>query len=155
MDQDELDPRENGQLSSDDVDATLAVSGTVAPAALDGEDAALATDVDGNLGAVVAAGEVVAAAAATPEGEEAAPVRPREIIRGIHPELLCTCEECEPDHVELQWFNVDETKKVKGTAMLFCGYSSRKYFTPVPDLQAFLTANPVKPVGRKAASTST
>src|SRR4051812_23416842 len=41
--------------------------------------------------------------------------RPREVIKGIHPELLCACEECEPDHVELQWFSVDEARKVKGT----------------------------------------
>jgi hypothetical protein len=77
------------------------------------------------------------------------PARPREVIKGIHPELLCQCEECEPDHVELQWFSVDEQRKVKGTAMLFCARSSRKYFTPVDDLQKFLTANPVK--GRKSA----
>jgi hypothetical protein len=98
-----------------------------------------------------AAAETVAEAApeaAEPTSDPATPSRPREVIKGIHPELLCSCEECEPDHVELQWFSVDEQRKVKGTAMLFCAHSSRKYFTPVPDLQAFLTANPVK--GRRA-----
>lgn len=84
----------------------------------------------------------------TPPVEEAAPVegaadtrpeRPREVIRGIHPELLCQCPECEPDFVELQWFSADEPRKVKGDAMLFCARSSRKYFTPVLDLNAWIS----------------
>ena len=65
--------------------------------------------------------------------------RPREVVRGIHPELLCQCPECAPDYVELQWFSVDEQKKVKGDAMLFCARSARKYFTPILDLNAWLT----------------
>lgn len=65
--------------------------------------------------------------------------KPREVIRGIHPELLCQCPECDPDFVELQWFSPEEQKKVKGDVMLFCARSSRKYFTPVIDLQAWIT----------------
>jgi hypothetical protein len=100
-------------------------------------------------------GEAIAGDGHAPHHREASgdgtpdipPARPREQIKGIHPELLCQCEECEPDHVELQWFSVDEQRKTKGTAMLFCARSSRKYFSPVDDLQKFLAANPAK--GRK------
>ena len=70
---------------------------------------------------------------------DARPERPRENIRGIHPELLCQCPECDPDFVELQWFSVDEPRKVKGDAMLFCARSSRKYFTPVLELNAWIS----------------
>lgn len=72
---------------------------------------------------------------APPVAEE----KPREVIRGIHPELLCQCPECDPDFVELQWFSPEEQKKVKGDVMLFCARSSRKYFTPVVELQAWIT----------------
>ena len=65
--------------------------------------------------------------------------KPREVIRGIHPELLCQCPECDPNFVELQWFSPEEQKKVKGDVMLFCARSSRKYFTPVIELQAWIT----------------
>jgi hypothetical protein len=71
----------------------------------------------------------------------AADERPREVIRGIHAELLCTCPECDPDFVELQWFSPDEPRKVKGDAMLFCARSSRKYFTPIVDLNTWLAEN--------------
>ncbi|MDB5095816.1 MAG: hypothetical protein JWM80_237 [Cyanobacteria bacterium RYN_339] len=106
-------------------------------------------------------GEAIAGDGQAPEHPEhtgeatpdVTPARPREVIKGIHPLLLCNCEECEPDHVELQWFSVDELRKVKGTAMLFCAHSSRKYFSPVEDLQKWLTANPLAVVkGRKSAS---
>ncbi|MEB3196074.1 MAG: hypothetical protein VKP62_02620 [Candidatus Sericytochromatia bacterium] len=90
-------------------------------------------------------------AEAGPAGEEAgsAPERPREQIKGIHPELLCTCPECEPHHVELQWFTVDEARKVKGDAMLFCALSSRKYFSPVQALQDWLNAKGGPRKGRR------
>ncbi|MEB3285500.1 MAG: hypothetical protein VKN33_09465 [Candidatus Sericytochromatia bacterium] len=65
-------------------------------------------------------------------------VREKVSIKGIHPELLCQCPECDPDFVELQWFTQDESRKVKGDAMLFCGRSSRKYFTPVLELNAWI-----------------
>lgn len=65
--------------------------------------------------------------------------KPREVIRGIHPELLCQCPECDPDFVELQWFSPEEQKKVKGDVMLFCARSSRKYFSPIVELQAWIT----------------
>lgn len=74
-----------------------------------------------------------------PPVADAAPEKPREVIRGIHPELLCQCPECDPDFVELQWFSPEEQKKVKGDVMLFCARSSRKYFTPVIELTAWIT----------------
>lgn len=119
MDQDELDPQADTAGLAPDMDASLDPTPDTAIGEPHGTDSVASTAPD-------------------------VPSRPREVIKGIHPELLCTCEECEPDHVELQWFSVDEARKVKGTAMLYCARSSRKFFTPVPDLQAFLTANPVK-----------
>lgn len=129
MDQDELEQTPEAAPEPGVEGEAAPVEASAAPA----EATAAPVDADGG-------------AAADADGT---PVRPREHIRGIHPELLCSCQECEPDYVELQWFSVDEARKVKGTAMLYCGYSGRKYFSPVPDLQAFLTANPVR--GRKSA----
>lgn len=86
------------------------------------------------------------ASSATDGGEaketalETRPERPREVIRGIHPELLCQCPECDPVFAELQWFSPDEPRKTKGDAMLFCARSSRKYFTPVLELNAWISA---------------
>ncbi|MEB3328012.1 MAG: hypothetical protein VKQ33_02135 [Candidatus Sericytochromatia bacterium] len=80
-----------------------------------------------------------AEAASSPEVASAASAPARPSIRGIHPELVCRCPECEDDNVELQWFNVDEARKTKGDAMLFCGRSSRKYFVPILDLNAWLS----------------
>ncbi|MEB3223617.1 MAG: hypothetical protein VKS61_16205 [Candidatus Sericytochromatia bacterium] len=85
------------------------------------------------------AAEAAEAAEAATAGEAVTSGPARAAIRGIHPELLCQCQECEPDHVELQWFSPDEPRKTKGDAMLFCGRSSRKYFVPIVDLQAWLT----------------
>lgn len=84
-------------------------------------------------------------AAAAPEAE----ARPREAVRGIHPELRCHCPECEPEFVELQWFTVDEPRKVKGDAMLFCARSSRKYFVPVLALNAWIAEKGGPRRGRK------
>lgn len=82
----------------------------------------------------------------------AAPEKPREIIKGIHPELLCACPECDPDFVELQWFSPEEQKKVKGDVMLFCARSSRKYFTPIVNLNEWIAEKgPVKKTRRGAA----
>ena len=92
---------------------------------------------------VLEAGDTLQPTAGTPEASGPEPTteaeaRPREVIRGIHAELLCHCPECEPDFVELQWFTVDEPRKVKGDAMLFCARSSRKYFVPVVALNAWI-----------------
>ena len=96
-----------------------------------------------DLVAVAAAGEATADPNDGPDSgplADAPPVAPpREVIRGIHPELLCTCPECAPDFVELQWFSPEEQKKVKGDVMLFCARSSRKYFTPMIELMAWIT----------------
>lgn len=80
-------------------------------------------------------------------GEGEAPARPREVIRGIHPELKCECPECAPDFTELQWFSPEEEKKTKGQVMLYCQRSSRKYFSPAAEFQAWFAEN--KAVGRK------
>ena len=111
------------------------------------------TDLDPAADAQEPAADVQAGATELGEAtvDESAPVttdpeepvvRPREVVKGIHPEIRCQCVECEPDYTELQWFSVDETRKVKGTAMLYCQHSSRKYFSPVPALQAWLTDHP-------------
>jgi hypothetical protein len=73
--------------------------------------------------------------------------RPFENVKGIHPELLCQCPECEPEHVELQWFSPEEVRKQKGDAMLYCQRSSRKYFTPILDLNRWLASR--APVSRR------
>ncbi len=65
-------------------------------------------------------------------------VKPKDVIRGIHPELICSCPECDPDFVELQWFSPEEQKKQKGDVMLFCARSSRKYFTPILNLNEWI-----------------
>lgn len=102
-------------------------------------------------------GEATEAAAETPEtaedqtdtgapvaaAEGEAPVRPREVIRGIHPELKCECPECAPEFTELQWFSPEEEKKVKGQVMLYCQRSSRKYFSPAVEFQAWVAENKV------------
>lgn len=88
-------------------------------------------------------------AGAAPDGEAVATraSRPLEVVKGIHPELLCVCPECEPDHVELQWFSPEEVRKQKGDAMLYCQRSSRKYFTPIIDLNRWLASR--APVSRR------
>lgn len=75
--------------------------------------------------------------------EEEAPVRPREIIKGIHPELKCECPECAPEFTELQWFSPEEEKKTKGQVMLYCQRSSRKYFSPATEFQTWVAENKV------------
>lgn len=118
------------------------------------DDELLPTDDDLPTGQPEAAGDDDAPAAQAPEaavdvndGPDSGPLadappvvddRPKEIIRGINPELLCQCPECDPDFVELQWFSPEEMKKMKGDAMLFCARSSRKYFTPVENLHAWI-----------------
>lgn len=64
--------------------------------------------------------------------------KPKEKIRGIHPELICSCPECDPGFCELQWFSPEEQKKQKGDVMLFCASSSRKYFTPIINLNEWI-----------------
>jgi hypothetical protein len=87
------------------------------------------------------------AASAAGEATGGTPSRPG--VRGIHPELLCQCPECESDHVELQWFNVDEARKTKGDAMLFCARSSRKYFVPILELNNWLAQHGGARKGRR------
>ncbi len=91
-------------------------------------------------------------AAAAPEGEVASEEtvaeimqdpRFREVVKGIHPELLCMCPECVEDNVELQWFSPEEKVKTKGSVMLYCQRSSRKYFSPAVEFQAWLAEKPV------------
>ena len=83
------------------------------------------------------------AAASTGDGEAEGPQRPREVIKGIHPELKCECPECAPEFTELQWFSPEEEKKTKGQVMLYCQRSSRKYFSPAVEFQAWLAENKV------------
>jgi hypothetical protein len=80
--------------------------------------------------------------------EPVAEVRPREVIKGIHPELRCEDPDCGPEFTELQFFSPEEAVKVKGKTMLFCARSGKKYFAPAPELQAWLADNKVKPTGR-------
>lgn len=81
----------------------------------------------------------------TPEGTEGeAPARPREVIKGIHPELLCECPECAPEYTELQWFSPEEERKTKGSVMLYCQRSSRKYFSPATEFHAWVAENATK-----------
>ena len=89
------------------------------------------------------------APAPSPDGD-VLPVRVREVVVGINPELLCQCPECEPDFVELQWFSAEEKKKQKGTIMLFCQNSSRKYFSPAAEFQAWFEKNPTKPPAKRS-----
>lgn len=79
------------------------------------------------------------------DGEVAeAPVRPREVIKGIHPELVCECPECDPEFTELQWFSPEEERKTKGSVMLYCQRSSRKYFSPATEFHAWVAENATK-----------
>jgi hypothetical protein len=70
--------------------------------------------------------------------EPAPPPVPRPVYKGIHPELLCQCPECEPDFVELTWFSPEEKAKIKGQIMIYCPSSGRKHFSPAVDLHAWL-----------------
>ncbi|MFP5502399.1 MAG: hypothetical protein ACLGIN_07900 [Candidatus Sericytochromatia bacterium] len=79
----------------------------------------------------------------TTEGAEAPP-RPREVIKGIHPELLCECPECAPEYTELQWFSPEEERKTKGSVMLYCQRSSRKYFSPATEFHAWVAEHATK-----------
>jgi hypothetical protein len=95
--------------------------------------------------AATAAGEDAASVA----GEATGGTQSRPSVRGIHPELVCQCPECETEHVELQWFNVDEARKTKGDAMLFCARSSRKYFVPIIELNTWLSQHGGPRKGRR------
>lgn len=113
-------------------------------------DAPAETPIEDVSGEPTATGDMAEGATgeATPaEGEEPAPQR-REVARGIHPELLCHCEECDPEFTELQWFSPEEKKKTRGDLMLYCQRSGRKYFTPAAELHTWLAANPIKAAGR-------
>jgi hypothetical protein len=100
-----------------------------------GEDAGTAT-VEGGEG-----GE---------QPSEGAPVeeKPREVIRGIHPELRCEDPECAPEFTELQFFSPEEASKTKGKIMLFCARSGKKYFAPAVELQTWIAENKVAKTGR-------
>jgi hypothetical protein len=80
--------------------------------------------------------------------EEAAEVKPREVIKGIHPELLCQDPICGPEFTELQFFSPEEATKTKGKAMLFCARSGKKYFAPAAELQTWIAENKVAKTGR-------
>ena len=83
---------------------------------------------------------------AAPEASatEEAPAPPREVIKGLHPELRCQDPECAPEYTELQFFSPEEAIKTKGRIMLFCARSGKKYFSPAPELQAWLAERKVK-----------
>lgn len=87
------------------------------------------------------------AADGTPVAEEAE-ARPREVIKGIHPELRCEDPECGPEFTELQFFSPEEATKQKGKIMLFCARSGKKYFAPAPELQAWIAENKIVKAGR-------
>jgi hypothetical protein len=74
--------------------------------------------------------------------------RPREVIKGIHPELRCEDPECGPEFTELQFFSPEEAIKQKGKIMLFCARSGKKYFAPAPELQAWIAENKIVKTGR-------
>lgn len=95
--------------------------------------------------------EAPAAEAATgEEGEQPATVevKPREVIKGIHPELRCSDPVCAPDYTELQFFSPEEVNKQKGKIMLFCAHSGLKYFAPAAELQAWIAENKIVKTGR-------
>lgn len=112
------------------------------------EDAAPPTDPEAATAEapVVPTEDAPAAEGAPAEGgEEAqgpADPRTREVVKGIHPELICHCPECTPEFCELQWFSPEEKVKTKGNVMLYCQRSSRKYFSPAVDFQAWLAEKP-------------
>jgi hypothetical protein len=81
-------------------------------------------------------------------GEDGTEVRPREVIKGIHPELRCEDPECAPEFTELQFFSPEEAVKQKGKIMLFCARSGKKYFAPAPELQTWIAENKVAKAGR-------
>ena len=80
--------------------------------------------------------------------EETPEVKPREVIKGIHPELLCQDPECAPEFTELQFFSPEEATKMKGKTMLFCARSGKKYFAPAVELQTWISENKVVKTGR-------
>lgn len=80
------------------------------------------------------------------EQAPAAPAGPR--YKGINSELRCECPECLDDPVELDFFSAEEQHKTKGTVMLYCQRTGRKYFTPVDAFQAWFAGVAPKP-GRK------
>lgn len=92
----------------------------------------------------------VAEAAAGEDGEQPAAVeaKPREVIKGIHPELRCNDPVCAPEYTELQFFSPEEVNKQKGKIMLFCAHSGLKYFAPAAELQAWIAENKIVKTGR-------
>jgi hypothetical protein len=95
--------------------------------------------------------EAPATEAATGEGGEqpaAVEVKPREVIKGIHPELRCSDPVCAPDYTELQFFSPEEVNKQKGKIMLFCAHSGLKYFAPAAELQTWIAENKIVKTGR-------
>jgi hypothetical protein len=124
--------------------ADEAIAETPDQAAEASAEATEATDTEGEAPADGATTEPVA----EQDGAAQAEVRPREVIKGIHPELRCEDPDCGPEFTELQFFSPEEAVKVKGKTMLFCARSGKKYFAPAPELQAWLADNKVKPTGR-------
>jgi hypothetical protein len=93
------------------------------------------------------------AEAATGDGHDgeqpaAVEVKPREVIKGIHPELRCSDPICAPEYTELQFFSPEEVNKQKGKIMLFCAHSGLKYFAPAAELQAWIAENKIVKTGR-------
>jgi hypothetical protein len=129
---DELTPETEADVAPEAAEAVDGAEGAD-PSLLSG-DAAEATDVS----------------ASAPV--EAEPARPREVIKGINPELKCECPECAPEFTELQWFSPEEEKKTKGQVMLYCQRSSRKYFSPAKEFQDWVEKN--KPVGKRKKDAS-
>jgi hypothetical protein len=84
------------------------------------------------------------------DGEQPAVVeaKPREVIKGIHPELRCSDPVCAPEYTELQFFSPEEVNKQKGKIMLFCAHSGLKYFAPAAELQAWIAENKIVKTGR-------
>lgn len=75
-------------------------------------------------------------------------VKPREVIKGIHPELRCDDPICAPEGTELQFFSPEEANKQKGKIMLFCARSGLKYFAPAAELQTWIAENKIVKTGR-------
>lgn len=98
--------------------------------------------------------EATGEAATEPVGDEAGEqpaaveAKPREVIKGIHPELRCEDPVCAPEYTELQFFSPEEAIKQKGKIMLFCARSGKKYFAPAAELQAWIAENKIVKTGR-------
>ena len=95
-------------------------------------------------------GEPAPSEALAEGGEQPASVeaKPREVIKGIHPELRCEDPVCAPEFTELQFFSPEEATKQKGKTMLFCARSGKKYFAPAAELQAWIAENKITKTGR-------